>query len=70
MIDEFSITFNGPGAATLDRASVTREDPEKVQALWEASEALVTPLWRGKPLFHLSNAAPALGWLPTDAPIL
>ncbi|MEM6664721.1 MAG: NAD(+) diphosphatase [Pseudomonadota bacterium] len=70
MIDEFSITFNGPGTATLDRSSITREDPEKVQALWEASEALVTPLWRGKPLFHLSNAAPALGWLPTDAPIL
>jgi len=70
MIDEFSITFNGPGAATFDRASVTREDPANVQALWASDAARVTPLWRGKPLFHLTGGAPALGWLTTDAPIL
>ena len=70
MIDEFSITFNGPGLATLDRASVTREDPEEIQALWESPEARVTPVWRGKPLFRLSESQPRLGWLKTDAPIL
>ena len=70
MIDEFAITFNGPGAATLDRASVTREDPDKVAALWAAQEARVTPLWRGKPLFRLGEAQPRLGWLETGAPIL
>lgn len=70
MIDEFSITFNGPGASTLDRASVTREDPEQVRALWEDGAARVTPLWRGKPLFQLTADGPRLGWLPTDAPIL
>ena len=70
MIDEFSITFNGPGTATLDRASVTRESPEKVAALWNAPEARVTPVWRGKPLFRLGGEQPQLGWLPTDAPIV
>lgn len=70
MIDEFSITFNGPGSATLDRASVTREDPRKVAALWRRPEARVTPLWRGKPLFRLGEGQPRLGWLETSAPIL
>ena len=70
MIEELSITFNGPGGATLDRASVTREDPEKVRALWDADTARVTPLWRGKPLFRLGEQGPALGWLTTDAAIL
>ena len=70
MIEEFSITFNGPGTATLDRSSVTREDPEKVEALWRSGNARVTPVWRGKPLFRLGGESPELGWLPTDAPIL
>ena len=70
MIDEFSITFNGPGLATLDRASVTREDPEKVAALWADTDARVTPLWKGKPLFRLDGEQPRLGWLDTKAPIL
>ena len=70
MIDEFSITFNGPGGATADRGSVIREDPAKVQALWDAGSAKVTPFWRGKPLFRLGDGQPRLGWLDTDAPIL
>ena len=70
MLDEFEITFNGPGGATLDRASVTREDPEKVKALWDANSARVTPLWRGKPRFKLGEEGPRLGWLTTDAAIL
>jgi len=70
MIDEFSITFNGPGGATLDRASVTREDPAKVAALWSDGHARVTPLWRGKPLFQLCPNGPRLGWLDTGNAIL
>lgn len=70
MIDEFSITFAGPGEATLDRASVTREDPEKVAALWADETARVLPVWRGKPLFRLAETSPGLGWLSTDAEIL
>ncbi|MEM7212291.1 MAG: NAD(+) diphosphatase [Pseudomonadota bacterium] len=70
MIDEFAITFNGPGGATGNRGSVIREDPAKVQALWEAETAKVVPYWRGKPLFRLGDGAPRLGWLSTDAPIL
>ena len=70
MIDEFSITFNGPGGATADRGSVIREDPAKVQALWDAGTAKVTPFWRGKPLFRLGEGQPRLGWLDTDAAIL
>lgn len=69
MIDEFSITFNGPGAATRDRASVVREDPEQVAALWRADTARVVPIWRGKPLISLDGSA-TLGWLSTDAEIL
>ncbi|MEM7686806.1 MAG: NUDIX-like domain-containing protein, partial [Pseudomonadota bacterium] len=70
MIDEFSITFNGPGGATLDRGSTTREDPAKVQALWDDPGARVTPFWRGKPLFRLGDDGPRLSWLTADAPIL
>ncbi|MEM7687112.1 MAG: NAD(+) diphosphatase [Pseudomonadota bacterium] len=70
MIDEFSITFNGPGGATLDRGSTTREDPAKVRALWDDPGARVTPFWRGKPLFRLGDAGPRLSWLTADAPIL
>ncbi|MEM7060175.1 MAG: NAD(+) diphosphatase [Pseudomonadota bacterium] len=70
MLDEFDITFNGPGGATLDRASVTREDPAKVKALWDAGTARVTPLWRGKPLFCLGQSGPRLGWLNTGSAIL
>ena len=68
MLEEFSITFNGPGGATLDRASITREDPEQVAALWDADTARVLPVWRGKPLFSLAGGAPVLGWLPTESP--
>ena len=70
MIDEFSITFNGPGGATLDRASSLREDPAKVAALWQADSARVVPVWRGKPLFRLGDHGPGLGWLTRDAAIL
>ncbi len=70
MIDEFSITFNGPGASTLDRASVAREDPDKVAALWHSQDARVTPVWRGKPLFDLTGDGPKLGWVPTGNSIV
>ncbi|MEM7744196.1 MAG: NAD(+) diphosphatase [Pseudomonadota bacterium] len=69
MIDEFTITFNGPGGATLDRASAVREDPEKVSALWQADSARVLALWRGKPLVRV-GAGVDLVWLETDAPVL
>lgn len=70
MIDEFSITFNGPGGATGNRGSVIRDDPVKLRALWEDDGAKVVPFWRGKPLFHLTERGPRLGWLRTDAQIL
>ncbi|MEM9063537.1 MAG: NAD(+) diphosphatase [Pseudomonadota bacterium] len=70
MIDEFSITFNGPGGATLDRGSAIREDPAKVKALWDDADARMTPFWRGKPLFRLGDGGPKLGWLNADSPIL
>ncbi|MEM7422469.1 MAG: NAD(+) diphosphatase [Pseudomonadota bacterium] len=70
MIDEFAITFNGPGRASLDRGSVTREDPEKVAGLWRDSRSRVLPFWRGKPLFRLGGGQPSLGWLSSDAKIL
>ena len=70
MIEEFSITFNGPGGATLDRASVTREDPEKLNALWQDQSCRILPIWRGKPLFHLTDRGPALGWLERESPFL
>ena len=68
MIDEFSITFNGPGGATLDRASAIRDDADKLNALWQAPEARVTPLWRGKPLVHLAELS-KLVWLSRDAKV-
>lgn len=70
MIDEFSITFNGPGSATLDRASADRDDPAKIEALWRDHAARVTPIWRGKPLFRLGEGQPKLGWLTINAEIL
>ena len=70
MIDEFTITFNGPGGATLDRASVTREDPARLNALWQDQAARVLPLWRGKPLFRLGAEGPILGWLTRVEPFL
>lgn len=70
MLDEFTITFNGPGGATLDRASAIRDDADKMAALWSDPRARATPIWRGKPLFRLGGPSPVLGWLQTDAAIL
>jgi NAD+ diphosphatase len=62
-----SITFAG---GTRDRADRLRGDDGARAALLAAPEARVLPLWRGKPLFALTEDGPALGWLPADAPAL
>ena len=66
-IAEADVTFAG---GTRDRADRLRGDPAALARLAAAPEARILPLWRGKPLFDLSGPAPALGWLPLDAPPL
>ncbi|MEM0990489.1 MAG: NAD(+) diphosphatase [Pseudomonadota bacterium] len=72
MIDEFAITFNGPGGATLDRASPDRDDPDKMATYWADDRARMAALWRGKPLVQVGAGIDGgidLVWLPKDAPI-
>ena len=60
-----TVTFGGSG---LDRAAHLRGDADALALMSRESEALVLPIWRGKPL--LAGSAPVLGWLAPDHPLL
>jgi len=53
------VTFGGGG---LDRAAELRNDPGILRQIWHRPEALVLPLWRGKPLVSPTG----LGWIACD----
>lgn len=60
MIAESDVTFAG---SFLDRADRLRSDAAEL-ARWMADPATrVSPFWRGKPLFDLTDAGPRLAWL-------
>ena len=60
-----TVTFGGSG---LDRAAQLRGDTDALAALWAAPGARILPIWRGKPLVEVDH--PAIGWLPTDTPLV
>lgn len=62
-----TITFAG---GTRDRADHLRGNEDLMASMLAAPEARVLPLWRGKPLFALTEDGPTLGWLPSGSPAL
>ncbi|MFV0475047.1 MAG: NAD(+) diphosphatase [Pikeienuella sp.] len=65
MIPESEVTFAG---SFLDRADRLRRDEAEIARLLAAPATRVTPFWRGKPLFDLTEAGPRLAWVSaTDA---
>jgi NAD+ diphosphatase len=62
-----AITFAG---GTRDRADHLRGNAELMAQMLKAPEARVLPLWRGKPLFAMTEDGPVLGWLPSGSAAL
>lgn len=60
-----SVTFGGGG---LDRAYELRGDPAALAALWNAPDARVAVLWRGKPL--IAGRTATLGRVAPGHPVL
>lgn len=67
MIPESEVTFAG---SFLDRADHMRTDGEEIARRLASKESLVSPFWRGKPLFDLSGEGPRLAWLPATDPLI
>lgn len=61
MIPESAVTFAG---SFLDRADRLRSDTQGIAARLADPASLVSPFWRGKPLFDLTKDGPRLAWLP------
>lgn len=61
MIPESAVTFAG---SFLDRADRLRADTQGIAARLADPASLVSPFWRGKPLFDLTKDGPRLAWLP------
>lgn len=64
--DSAPVTF---GAGLLERAAHLRTDPDRLRDLLGAADALVLPLWQGKPLCR-TDGPPALEFLPASHPAL
>ncbi|MBU3031401.1 NAD(+) diphosphatase [Paracoccus marinaquae] len=60
MIPESDVTFAG---SFLDRADRLRADAAEVARRLADPASRVSPFWRGKPLFDLTEAGPRLAWL-------
>ncbi|MEM7544966.1 MAG: NAD(+) diphosphatase [Pseudomonadota bacterium] len=60
MIPESAVTFAG---SFLDRADRLRGDDEEMTRRLANPVTRVSPFWRGKPLFDLSNDGPRLRWV-------
>lgn len=68
MIPESDVTFAG---SFLDRADRLRSDAAGMARLLADPASRVSPFWRGKPLFDLTEAGPRLAWVSaTDALIV
>lgn len=61
MIPEVDVTFAG---SFLDRADRLRGDATALARLLASPDTRVSPFWRGKPLFDLTEEGPRLAWLP------
>lgn len=60
------VTFGGNWGG---RAAEMRGDPARIAALLQRPDAMVLPLWRGKPLVA-GEERDRLGWQPVAAPVL
>ncbi|MDB6176411.1 NAD(+) diphosphatase [Paracoccus sp. Z330] len=60
MIPETDVTFAG---SFLDRADRLRSNPTEIAARLADPSSLVSPFWRGKPLFDRTADGPRLAWL-------
>ncbi|AUH33842.1 NAD(+) diphosphatase [Paracoccus tegillarcae] len=67
MIPESLVTFAG---SFLDRADRLRSDAGWIAAALADPASRVSPFWRGKPLFDLTEGGPRLAWLSTTEPLI
>ena len=67
MIPESDVTFAG---SFLDRADRLRGDADAIARLLADPGSLVTPFWRGKPLFDLGGEPPRLDWVGAHDPLV
>lgn len=67
MIPEHDVTFAG---SFLDRADRLRSDEADIAARLADPASLVSPFWRGKPLFDLTSEGPRLAWLASNDPLI
>lgn len=62
-----TVTFGGGG---LDRAAELRGDAAALEGALQSGDAVVLPIWRGKPLMAEQVHGPALHFVAGDDPIL
>ncbi|WP_340107903.1 NAD(+) diphosphatase [Pikeienuella sp. HZG-20] len=67
MIPESEVTFAG---SFLDRADRLRRDEADIARRLADPASRVSPLWRGKPLFDMTEAGPRLAWLSAAEPLV
>lgn len=67
MIPETEVTFAG---SFLDRADRLRGDAAGLSRMRDDPASRALPVWRGKPLFDLTDDGPRLAWLPMADPLI